>query len=193
MFFREEASSVNNSVELMCLSSQGVWAQRTHLAEVEKGQHVSASHHPGAVDYATMLWLAPYQMTTNSHLLEVRAMPTEFHINWTLNPSWFQFYCKTTSLWVTTAPPSRQKKVFSKIKQCLQISRTYANQFVCKNQRIEYPFSWKCWKTIASRSFWFHLQPGRYKLCTHKMDLNSAGFLFTHSWKYLFHTKNTRE
>ena len=141
IFFRKEASSVNNSIELMCLSSQGVWAQRTHLGEVEKGQHVSASHHPGAVDYATMLWLAraPYQMT-NSHILEVRAMPTEFHINWTLNPSWFQFYCKTTSLWVTTAPPSRQKKVFSKIKQCLQISRTYANQFVCKNQRIEYPF-----------------------------------------------------
>ena len=89
MFFRKEASSVNNSVALMCLSSQGVWAQRTHLGEVEKGQHVSASHHPGAVDYSTMLRLAPYQMTTNSHLLEVRAIPTEFHINWTLNPSRF--------------------------------------------------------------------------------------------------------
>ena len=117
MFFRKEASSVNNSVELMCLSSQGVWAQRTHLGEVEKGQHVSASHHPGAVDYATMLWLAraPYQMTTNSHILEVRAMPTEFHINWTLNPSWFQFYCKTTSLWVTTAPLPDKRKYFQKL------------------------------------------------------------------------------
>ena len=46
---------MNNSVELMCLNSQGVWAQRNHLGEVEKGQHVSASHHPDAVDYATML------------------------------------------------------------------------------------------------------------------------------------------
>ena len=70
---------------------QAVRAQRTRLGEVDKGQYVSASHHPGEVDYATMLWLtrAPYQMTTNSHLLEVRAMPTLFHINWALNPSWF--------------------------------------------------------------------------------------------------------
>ena len=195
MFFRKEASSVNNSVELMCLSSQGVWAQRTHLGEVEKGQHVSASHHPGAVDYATMLWLArePYQMNTNSHLLEVRAMPTEFHINWTLNPSWFQFYCKTTSLWVTTAPLPDKRTYFQKLSNVFKFQEHTQTNLYAKISALNILFSWKCWKTIASRSFWFHLQPGRYKLYTHKMDLNSAGFLFTHSRKYLLHTKNTRE
>ena len=34
---------------------QAVRAQRTRLGEVDKGQYVSASHHPGEVDYATML------------------------------------------------------------------------------------------------------------------------------------------
>ena len=29
-------------------------------------------------------------------------------------------------------------------------------------------------ETIASQSFWFHLQPRRYKLCKHKMDINLA-------------------
>ena len=197
MFFRKEASWVNNSVELMCLSSQGVWAQRTHLGEVEKGQHVSASHHPGAVDYATMLWLAPYQMTTNSHLLEVRAMPTEFHINWTLNPSWFQFYCKTTSLWVTTAHLPDKRKYFKKqsTDNVFKFQKHTQTNLYPKISALNILFFLKnnVEETIPSRSFWFHLQPGRYKLCTHKMDLNSAGFLFTHSWKYLFHTKNTRE
>ena len=31
-------------------------------------------------------------------------------------------------------------------------------------------------ETIPSRSFWFHLQPGRYKLCTHPMDIKLAGY-----------------
>ena len=58
---------------------QAVRAQRTRLGEVDKGVYVSASHHPCAVDYATMPWLTrpPYQMTTNSHPLEVTAMPLD--------------------------------------------------------------------------------------------------------------------
>ena len=33
---------------------QAVRAQRTRLGGVDKYQHVSASHHPGEVNYATM-------------------------------------------------------------------------------------------------------------------------------------------
>ena len=94
--------------------------------------------------------------------------------------------------WLQRHLPAKRKN-FQKLSNVFKFQEHTQTNLYAKISALNILFSWKCWKTIASRSFWFHLQPGRYKLCTHKMDLNSAGFLFTHSWKYLFHTKNTRE
>ena len=55
----KQSSPVETFSEALPLPSdpsegQAVRAQRTRLGGVDKGQHVSASNHPGEVDYATM-------------------------------------------------------------------------------------------------------------------------------------------
>ena len=56
---QKQSSLVNNFSKVLPLPTpppnQAVWAQRTRLGGVENGHHVSASRHPGVVDYATML------------------------------------------------------------------------------------------------------------------------------------------
>ena len=91
-------------------------------------------------------------------------------------------------VWLQPPYPIKESivKNFKNIRKliCMQKSAYWISFFFLENNVRE---------TISARFFWFHLQPGRYKLCIHKIYINSAGFLFTHSWKYLFHTKNTRE
>ena len=58
---QKQSSLVNNFSKVLPLPTpppppnQAVWAQCTRLGGVENGHHVSASRHPGVVDYATML------------------------------------------------------------------------------------------------------------------------------------------
>ena len=119
-------------------------------------------------------------MTTNSHLLEVRAMPTEF----TSTGHWillgFNFIVKLLHFeWVQPHLPDKRKyfqkwstgKVFKLQKHTQtnlypKISALTIHFFLKNNVK----------ETIPSRSFWFHLQPGRYKLCTHPMDIKLAGY-----------------
>ena len=111
------------------------------------------------------LGLCPQNFTSTGH--------------WISSPFWF--YCKTTSLWVTTAPIPDKRKYFQKLSNVFKFQKQ--RKLICiQNQCIEYPSFFleiilknDCLAVILVPS-----QLDRYKLCTHKMAINLVGFLFTH-------------
>ena len=117
------------------------------------------------------------QQCSDSHLTKWLLTATYWRLglcpqNFTSTGHWillgFNFIVKLLHFeWLQPHLPDK-RKYFQKLSNVFKFQEHTQTNLYAKISALNILFSWKCWKTIASRSFWFHLQPGRYKLCTHK-------------------------
>ena len=108
------------------------------------------------------------------------------HWSWILLS--FNFILKLLHfVWLQPPFPIKESivKNFKNLRKliCMQKSAYWISFFFLENNVRE---------TISARLFWFHLQPGRYKLCANKMDINLAGS-YLHTVESTSFTRNIRE